>query len=283
MIGRRRTTTSWARGNTIDRWGERYESDHRWGPDDESESRAAFGTSVVDDLAAGLIAHSETVRRPVVLGCVPWLTSIGVASALCQQQAVCIVVDKRGTDGERGIYRAVRKLISEGRPISNEYLPGFDLVTRRVEGQRAVLGPSDFPVEELELGPVRVGGWYGPGNLPILHAKMAVCCNAWIGEDDFGYERSGLTAVRTWTGSANWTENSSRHTEVGLWIDDRAFAAMALDFIVGLIRDSEPMGSRAREPMPELAEADLDDDAFAEYAAEFGHFDEEDSDDQDRF
>jgi hypothetical protein len=234
-----------------------------------------LGSKVLADLAAGLTAHSKAVRRPVVVGCVPWFSAAPVADALCRQEAVCIVVDKRGIADKRGrIKPAVRRTRDTARAILSSYLPAFDTVLPRVDGQPAIIGPRDFPLEEYELGPVRVSGWRGEWD-PILHAKVAVCCEAWIGEDDFGYERSGISAVRAWIGSANWSDHSANHVELGAWIDDRELADRCLDFVGGVIRDSEPLDSNEPRPKPELAEADLDDDAFADYAAQFG-FDDPD-------
>jgi phosphatidylserine/phosphatidylglycerophosphate/cardiolipin synthase-like enzyme len=234
-------------------------------------SRVTFGSQVVTDLADGLMEYSHAARRPVVLGCVYLFDSPAVADALCKQNAVCVVTNK--TDWTSPAMRNLRK---RATPVLHRYLPGFDLVVPRVEGKRAILGPHDFPLDDYEVGPVRVAGWHGDKSA-LLHAKVAVCCEAWTGEDDFGVERSGIRAIRAWVGSANWTKRSLAHAEVGVWIDDAGFAEAALDFVLELIRDSEPFGSHEPDPTPDLAEADLDDDEFAEYAAEF--LDPDDPDD----
>jgi len=134
----------------------------------------------------------------------------------------------------------------------------------------------DFQPADYELGPVRLAGWYGEGNLPLLHSKLALCCQAWTGEDDFMVERSGIRGIRAWVGSANWTRNSSRHTELGVWIDDRSFAGAALEFMANLILHSESLGSHELVPTPEMAEADIDTDAIGDYAAQFGYLDDPD-------
>lgn len=250
------------------RWSELFESGttNSWGA---SASRVTFGSSVIDDLAAGLVAHSQSVRRPVVVGCVYVFTSSVIAEALCKQESSCIVVDKGNTEWRGQTYRAIATLNDRGQPLTSSYLPAFDLVSRRVDGKPAILGPQDFPLEDLELGPVRVAGYYGQDRPPLLHAKVAVCCEAWIGEDGFGYEQRGLRALRAWVGSANWTDKSREHREIGVWIDDREFAGHTLDFVAGVVLTSEPLGSHSTRPTPELGEGDLDDDAFADYAAEF--------------
>ena len=170
-------------------WGELIErmAGQSWGP---RASRITFGSEVLADLVAGLYAHSKATRRPVVVGCVYMLTSMEIVSALSAQQGVCVVLDKGYTEGRFGsTYRAIERLHEEARPLWSGYLPGFDLVTTRVDGEPAILGPRSFPVEEIELGPVRVAGFVRDERTPIVHAKVAVCCEAWIGEDEFGMER----------------------------------------------------------------------------------------------
>lgn len=243
----------------------------------QGSTRVTFGGGVIDDLIAGLVAHKESVRRPVVLGCVPWLTSIAVADALCDQEAICIVVDKSGTSGSGRMYRAIQRIDDNAYPIDQTYLPGFDLVSSRVNGQPRIIDPSDLPLgEEVGFGPVRVAGWYGKQNLPLLHAKLAVCCDAYFGEDEWGREGGGLRPISCWVGSANWTIKASEHLEIGAWVEDHSLAETALDFLLSLIRISEPLGSQEIRPTPEHAESKLDDDAFADYAAQFGNWEDDD-------
>lgn len=235
-------------------------------------SRVTFGGGVIDDLVAGLYAHGESVRRPVVLGCVPWLTSTAVARALCDQEAVCIVVDKKGTDDTAGrMYPAVRHIDRRARPIDQSYLAGFDVVSTRVNSQPRVVDMSEFPHDDA-FGPVRVAGWYGEE--PLLHAKLAVCCDAYFGEDEWGRESGGLRPICSWVGSANWTVKASKHLETGAWIHDRSFSDTALDFVLSLIGISEPLGSQMVCPDPEYAEVDLDVDAIGDYVAQFGRWGE---------
>ena len=257
------------------RWEDVFESPTAaaWGP---AASRVTFGlgSKVLADLAAGLTAHSKAVRRPVVVGCVPWFSDDEIAAALCMQESICIVVDKGGiADGNGEVNPAIRRTSDRGRAILSSYLPGLEIIAPRIDGRPVIVGPGDFPLEEYRLGPVRVGGHFTGGFKPLLHAKVAVCGEAWNGEGEFGEECSGVRPVRAWIGSSNWAKVSARHTEVGVWIDDRELAQMALDFVTGLILRSEPLGSRAQRPTAEYAQADLDNDAFADYAAQFGYDD----------
>jgi hypothetical protein len=102
------------------------------------------GSNVTADFAAGLTAHSESVGRLVVVGRVHFLTSRVDADALCEQSAVCFVVNKSGTETERGKSLAVQRLRDRAKPIPHTYLSGFDLVIPTVDNKPAILEPNDF-------------------------------------------------------------------------------------------------------------------------------------------
>ena len=92
----------------------------------------------------------------------------------------------------------------------------------------------------------------------------------WIWEDDFGQEQSHFTPLRTWMGSANWTAFAPSHLEFGLWSDDEALLKRNLQFLLDLVRFSQPLDSLTAGPEPQLVDADWDDDAFSSYYAEYG-------------
>jgi hypothetical protein len=88
-------------------------------------------------------------------------------------------------------------------------------------------------------------------------------------DDDFpGGEFQILTPMSVWLGSANWTRGAANHIEFGVWTTDKALCSTVLDFMKSVIRASEPLASAAPGPLPELVEADWDDEAFIEYMAE---------------
>jgi len=115
---------------------------------------------------------------------------------------------------------------------------------------------------------VRVVGWSPKGNeqVPLLHAKLAICCAAHSWEGEMGGWEDHLLPVSVWVGSANWTAQSSRHLEFGAWRTDPALAKTALEFMIDLIKVSEPVPGQAERPSPQLVEGEWDDDAFAELA-----------------
>lgn len=117
--------------------------------------------------------------------------------------------------------------------------------------------------------------------MPLVHAKLLVLGEAWGFDDDEGPDfglRTGFKPMRAWFGSANWTTASAEHLEFGLWVDEPTLVDHAFRFLLDLLTFSEPLDTNSDQPSPELVDAEWDDDAFAEYMAEFGHYDgEEDS------
>ncbi|MDQ6949733.1 MAG: hypothetical protein M3256_26680, partial [Actinomycetota bacterium] len=251
--------------------------------------RATFGGGVVADLVKGLRAHPTAVGRrfsrkaeayPVVLGCVPWLTSKDVVDALLSMMVgppsshtglwvrggCCVIVDKGKSAGNVQLDR----LSGEGLGVPQQLLGDLEYWGRTEGGRPPIIGPGT-PRNEHELGPVRVVGWRQTGSrprpVPLLHAKLAVCCAAYTWEGEMGGWNDHLMPMSVWMGSANWTELSRAHLEFGAWTTDPALAEAALKFMTDLIKVSEPWGSQAQRPSPELVAAEWDDLAFAEALA----------------
>lgn len=127
---------------------------------------------------------------------------------------------------------------------------------------------------EHELGPVRVLGWRGKdAGKPLLHAKLLVlgelAHNIYGPDDGYGIEVCQFEPQAVWWGSANWTESARSHLEVGFACDDPALAREAADFVADVIAFSEPADTACPGPEPNLVRAEFDDEAMAEYAAEF--------------
>ena len=174
----------------------------------------------------------------------------------------CIVVDK----GARG-NRQLERLHREGLGISQALLGDLELGGPPEKGRRPIIGPSRLPGDR-DLEPVRVVGWRKRGNepVPLLHAKLVVCCVAYRWEGEMGGWEDHLLPMRVWMGSANWTHQAHQHLEFGVWITDPALAESALEFIADLVKVSEPLPSQAVSPIPEFVEGEWDDNAFAELA-----------------
>jgi hypothetical protein len=65
----------------------------------------------------------------------------------------------------------------------------------------------------------------------------------------------------TWMGSANWTVQARHHIEHGLWSRDPALVEQNYEYLLSLIRFSEPRGAATIGPEPELVSAIFDDEA----------------------
>lgn len=177
------------------------------GPDDRW--RATFGAGVVSDLAEGIRNHRGVVRDrftakaeayPVVIGCVPWLNSPDVVDALLTMGGCCVVVDKSawGTQLER--------LGTDAIGLQHKFLPGLQYWGPHENGQAPAIRPANaHDFDERLLEPVRVLGWRKRGkdeSVPLLHAKLAVCCAAYRWEGAFGGWDEHLKPLSVWMGSA---------------------------------------------------------------------------------
>lgn len=228
-----------------------------WGPDGAGW-RAWFAGNVVDGLCELLDEHMAVervkgARWPAAIGCVPWLGSQEVADRLAQMWS-CIVVDKN----EVGI--VPDQLINGRRRMPNTAL--------RLGRHR----PDDFPDDEEDLvlsgeepryeygvGPVRVYGWrqqQPPVTKPLLHTKLLVLgeIQRWVIDpgDAPSFEETHFVPQQVWCGSANWSNTSRLHLELGLACSDEQLVYHATDFIRSLITDSEPVYTQAAGPEPSL-------------------------------
>jgi hypothetical protein len=243
-----------------------------------SAGTVVHGSNVLDDLVAGLTRHRATDwttkysrrmdPRAVAIGCVPWLTDYAVTRALASFDQCCIVVDKQQPE-----YYAVRQLADDGKPLSSAYLDGFDEIARPDEdGNPPVIHPGSGRFA-VELGPVRVAGWRRAEDgtaRPMLHSKMLVLGVTTYYEDDeeFAGDIFTFCPKSTWMGSANWTQQARNHIEFGLWSIDPDLVQRNYEYLLSLLKFSEPRGASTIGPEPELVSAVWDDVAFAEYWAE---------------
>jgi phosphatidylserine/phosphatidylglycerophosphate/cardiolipin synthase-like enzyme len=122
---------------------------------------------------------------------------------------------------------------------------------------------------------VRLAGWRGDRQAPLLHAKMLLLADAqgehWPDGDHWKFQPS-----RAWLGSANWTTAAENdHLEYGLWTDDEALVGQVAAFLLDLLMFSEPMDTGSDTPRPDLAAAEWDDEAFAEAMEHLRNHDDE--------
>jgi hypothetical protein len=250
-----------------------------WGPDDRY--RVWFAGGVLDGLASVIDDHVKAVRQgsrygdPIVaaIGCVPWLTSDAIVDRLAALPACCIVVSKWGLKAQPSLDAAMR-LMAAGNGFPNVTPDLVDMAPPEEAGN-GLLGPEDeFP--RYLLGPVRVAGWRKKG--PLLHAKILVLGTVLWAEDEVGRELQIFSPDSVWWGSANWTSESKNHLEVGSWVADQGLARDARDFVSSVIQFSESWESVAEDPEPDLVRIDYDFEALADYAAEWGPWEDPDDD-----
>lgn len=267
-----------------------------WGPD--GSWRVWIGEGVIDGLIElldehlgipkvihgpspedGIVRGGDLFHRPTAaaLGVVPWLNHPDVTDRL-ERMHCCVVVDK-----EAAVTAALRKLHENGSSFPAESIPGFDEDIAPVDekGKPMVVDPSTpWPPRPESIGPVRVWGYTGAGK-PLAHTKLLVLGKvAWF--KNHAWPEGGPAEYQefipelAWFGSANWTIPAARqHLEMGAVTTDHAFVQACLDYVSRVVLESEPLGSTAPTLTPNMQPVRFDDEAFAEYQAEYGNIEEE--------
>lgn len=241
-----------------------------WGPEGAGW-RVWFAGNVVDGLCEVLDEHlaverMEGVRVPAAIGSVPWLSSDDIVDRLLQMWC-CIVVDKNE------LKWVPDRLINGRRRMPNTVL------------HMGRYRPDDFPPDEEDLvelgleheyvynlGPVRVYGWTRKPKMikPLLHTKLLVLgeLQRWLIDPDGGpsFEETHFVPQHVWCGSANWTNASKMHLEMGLVCNDEQFLYHATDYIRTVIKQSEPTSSGCAGPKPSLVYVEAPDPSPEEIA-----------------
>jgi hypothetical protein len=268
---------------------------HRWSwldittpVGDLDGDRAFFGRDVLQGLIDGIAEFTageqqrwQRPRRglvgPALLGCTPWLTDrklLGVIEGL--PGGACIVISKPPiTERDRRHLDELRAFNERAIGFAKRALSELATDEPTTGGKPAIVGPYDQVDTDFVFEPIRTAWWRQTGRSSLPHAKLALLGHRWWGYDDFDQEVDVFTPVRLWLSSANFTAGSRRNLEFGVWTEDPKLVAAARRYIVGLVGLSEPLGSTADHPEPELAPVAYDDAAFADYLAEVGWFDDE--------
>lgn len=252
----------------FEKWSGRPRS---WGA--SGEARAWFGGQVVDGLCTVLDEHlAATGVRSAAIGCVPWLTSEAVVDRLAELNSLCVVIDK-GAKNRDAANRLMGEEYDEGGFLNgfpNAAISGLAGIIPANNGERVVVGPcTPREVVEHVIDPVRILGWRdGKKNNPIVHAKMLVLGEiSWTTYDTpYGLDEGSarFTPQKVWWGSANWTEGSRSHLEVGFLSHDAELLDAATDFVADVIAFSEPLGSDCAGPEPNMLNYEVDDAAMWE-------------------
>lgn len=239
-----------------------------WG--ENGEARAWFGGQVVDGLCTVLEEHlAAQGAGSAAIGCVPWLNSEAVIDRLDQFSSLCVVIDKGAVSRD-----AVSRLIGNDddgfpRGFPNSAMSALAGLIPANNGEPVVIGPyTPREVVEHIIEPVRVLGWRSGRKNPIIHAKMLVLGTVVLqdyGHPDYGSdERLEFRPTVVWWGSANWTESSSDHLEVGFVSHDAELIDAATDFVADVIAFSEPFDSDRAGPEPNMLGYEVDDAAMWE-------------------
>lgn len=120
---------------------------------------------------------------------------------------------------------------------------------------------------------MRVYGWIKQPKIskPLLHTKLLVLGELqwWTLYPDGAPEFEELHFVpqQVWCGSANWSNTSRLHHEMGLLCNDQQLLDQATDYLMMLIAQSEPTTSGCAGPEPSFVYVDYpepDPDQIAE-------------------
>lgn len=246
---------------------------------------AFFGLNVLRGLVQGITDFTGTAQErwrpgvrslgPALLASAMWIDDAEVIESIGHLAAASVIVSKQGrrpTD--------LRKL----KPLSelNQRTPGMPIrafsalsgLAPMVDGRPVLIGPTDRP-DQTVVPTFRTLGWRrAPGDIvPIVHAKLALLGHLWWHDEDaLGYvdEVIGFRPRRLWISSANFTRASRRSLEFGFWTEEPSLLEAAERFLVRLMAASEAVDPASDAFEPDLAPYEFDDEAMADYAAEFG-------------
>lgn len=175
------------------------------------------------------------------IGCVTFLTSNALAIRLSHLSSACIVVDKGAVNDD------CRMLARRGTRFPLEAL-------ERLGGMEAEQG-------DTEVSSVRVAG-IALRKGPLLHTKLLVLGTLTELDYDTGVGER-FQPERLWLGSANWTNLSPKHLELGLWIDDARLLESATEYLADVIQFSEPLDAHADLPIPTISDVSPDVESWA--------------------
>jgi hypothetical protein len=246
-------------------------------------SPAYFGLDVMRGLVEGIRDFTEDRQErwrrfrslgTALLASSMWIDDLELIDAIGRLAAASVIVTKQGrrpTDRRKLERLDALNLRTPGMPIrAFSTLSGL---APTVDGQPALIGPSDRP-DETVVPTIRTLGWRKRSeNVPIVHAKLALLGHLWWHDEDgtgMVADVIGFAARRLWISSANFTRSSRRSLEFGFWTEEQTLLDGAERFLVRLMASSEGVDPQSDAFRPDLAPYEFDDEAMADYAAEFG-------------
>lgn len=166
------------------------------------------------DIEERFLAELAEPDVQAVVGCVAWLTSKRILSALAKKRFVSIVVQKEDF---------LRPDALSGRELRAAYGRFQNRTSRLGVGLDSLSTMSDATVEA-----VRCLGNHNSAKHPAhprMHHKFAVFCRHVIQEEDgSGWEDAELIPTKVWTGSFNFTYNGTQSLENAVVLEDPIIA-----------------------------------------------------------
>jgi hypothetical protein len=204
-----------------------------------------------------------------------WIDDDALIASIGSLAAATVIVSKqrrRPTD-----IRRLEPLVDLNRRSPGMPIRAFSALSGlapTVDGQPGSIGPTDRPGATV-VPTIRTLGWRKARGdfVPIIHAKLALLGHLWWHDEDaFGFvdDVIGFRARRLWISSANFTRSSRRSLEFGFWTEEPSLLDGAERFLVKLMGSSEGVDPTSDVFQPDLAPYEFDDEAMADYAAEFG-------------
>lgn len=185
------------------------------------------------DVESQLIHHIN--EADAVLGCVAWLTSKAILSALAEKDPVVLVVQKEDF---------LRPDLTSGKGWARELRNRYDALSCTWE--RIELGLHLSTFHDPTIQPVRCIGNHNKTKRPAfprMHHKFIVFCkegtDAEIQPDWYGSRY--LQPYAVWTGSFNFTENAGRSLENALFITDLEIVRAYVAEWENIVSLSEPL------------------------------------------
>jgi hypothetical protein len=170
----------------------------------------------------------------VVLGCVAWLTDPYILAALSTKHSVSLVVQKEEflRPDENGIEKDTfkRRLHANYAELKGTWRHDFNGLASRL---------SDCG--NIHTDPVRCVGvtTRGPA-VPRMHHKFALFCKGHMPEMSRD-EWIPYTPYALWTGSFNWSQNSSNSLENAVLLTDPSIVAAYYSEFQQVLALSEPL------------------------------------------
>ncbi|WP_247699115.1 MULTISPECIES: hypothetical protein [unclassified Streptomyces] len=213
----------------------------------------------------------------MALGGFLWLDDPELAGCLARFAHTCVVVSKQGRS-KRDLEKLGRlqPFVDADNGIPARVFAELTDLDQREDGRAKVVGPASPMPTDVMIPPLRTIGFRRPPKkdmVPFLHTKIMLLGEMWWhDEDGLGgvADVIGFRPERLWVGSANATARSRHNLEFGMWLDDPQALEGAQTFLVQLMAHSEALDPDSDLFQPELLPVDFDDEAFAEYVAEYG-------------